>query len=304
MDLKALVIELKEAGFAARGVRNRQIHGLCSVFQPKKNCVTFWNKPHAPDVQLLTNLPTSCSLIVAPSLALDLRDWRGGQIIVDDPRACFAFAASIISSTVSESGIHSTAVIHNEAIIEPSATIGALCYVGRASIGPNSVVGHGTIIEDNVFIGEDVVIGSNTVIGGPGFGYVKLPSGTTIRMPHIGGVVIESGVHIGSQVAIDRGTLDHTTLSAGCRIDNLVHIAHNVFIGPKAFVIAGAEVSGGVKIGRAAWVAPQVSIRESIEIGENAMVGIGSVVVSNVPASATYVGNPARPLDGKVRPVE
>ena len=85
-------------------------------------------------------------------------------------------------------------------------------------------------------------------------------------------------------------------LRNGCKIDDHVHIAHNVDVGEDAFIIACAEVSGGVKIGPRAWIAPNASVLNQLTIGADAVVGLGGVVVKSVPDGVVVVGNPARPL--------
>ena len=172
-------------------------------------------------------------------------------------------------------------------VIGPEVTIGA-----RVSIGPNTCVAH-------CRIGANVTIGANCSIGLPGFGYEKDDEGRWWRFPHIGTVVIEDGVEIGSNTCIDRGALGETRIGAGAKIDNLVHIAHNVVVGKNAVVIANSMIGGSAIIGDGVWVAPSVSVMNQVAIGENATLGMGAVVLKPVDANAVMVGNPARPLEKK-----
>jgi UDP-3-O-[3-hydroxymyristoyl] glucosamine N-acyltransferase len=114
---------------------------------------------------------------------------------------------------------------------------------------------------------------------------------------HLGGVVIEDNVEIGSNTSIDRGTLADTFIRRGAKIDNQVHIAHNCDIGPDAVVIAQAMIGGSVKIGRGAWIAPGVVVMNGIAIGAGAFCGLGSIVTKPVADGLTVMGNPARPID-------
>ena len=174
-------------------------------------------------------------------------------------------------------------------VIGPQVTIGA-----RVSIGPNTCIAH-------CHIGANVTIGANCSIGLPGFGYEKDEDGRWWRFPHIGSVVIENGVEIGSNTCIDRGALGETRIGEGAKIDNLVHIAHNVVVGKNAVVIANSMVGGSAVIGDGVWVAPSVSILNQLTIGENATLGMGAVVLKPVDANAVMVGNPARPLEKKAK---
>ena len=93
-------------------------------------------------------------------------------------------------------------------------------------------------------VGKNVIIHSNTVIGADGFGYQRNKDGSFEKFPHIGGVIIEDHVEIGANTCIDRGALGNTIIRNGAKIDNLVHIAHNVVIGQNTAVIANAMIGG------------------------------------------------------------
>lgn len=187
--------------------------------------------------------------------------------------------------------IHPSASVSASAQLAPGVTIGAGCVIReRVLIGPNSCLA-------NTTVHDDVVVGCNCSIGLPGFGYDRAPSGDWVRFPHVGRVVIESTVEIGSNVCIDRGALGETRIERGAKIDNLVHIAHNVVVGRGALVIANAMIAGSARIGANAWVAPSVSVLNQLDVGAGATLGIGAVVIRNVDPNATVVGNPAKPLD-------
>ncbi len=151
----------------------------------------------------------------------------------------------------------------------------------------------GSVITNTV-IGSGLLIGRNCTIGGPGFGFVLEPDGSRWRVPHIGRVIIEDDVQIGSNTCIDRGCLGDTIIREGARIDNLVHIAHNVEIGRNAVVVANAMIAGSAKIGDGAWIAPGAHVRNGVTVGENAVVGMMANVVKDVAPGVTVMGNPAR----------
>ncbi len=173
-------------------------------------------------------------------------------------------------------------------------------YVGpHVNIEEGVEIGKDCILTGNIYIhgqtkiGNGVLIKPGAVVGGAGFGYEDY-DGKRLHFPHIGGVIIEDNVDIGSCTCIDRGVLGNTILRAGCKIDNLVHIAHNVDIGKDAVVIANAMVAGSVKVGDCAWIAPSAVIRDGITVGENAIVGLGSVALKSVPDNAVVYGVPAK----------
>jgi len=176
--------------------------------------------------------------------------------------------------------------------------------VAQSAYGPT--VGEGTIIADGVYFGPNVVIGKNcriqpgAVIGTDGFGYDQQLDGTWTPKPHLGGVVIGDDVHIGANTCIDQGSIHPTVIANGTRIDNLVHIAHNAQIGENCMIIACAEISGSVIIDDGAWIGPSACIHQHRTIGKRALVGMGAVVIKDVPDNVTVAGNPARIINPNV----
>jgi UDP-3-O-[3-hydroxymyristoyl] glucosamine N-acyltransferase len=193
------------------------------------------------------------------------------------------------------------------------SSVAADAVIGRnVRLAPGVVIGPNTALADGVSVGPNtcianssvsagVRIGANCTIGLPGFGYERDESGQYSRFPHVGRVRIEEDVEIGSNTCIDRGALGDTVIGRGCKIDNLVHIAHNVVLGANVLVIANAMVAGSVTVGDGAWIAPSASVLNQLTIGEGATVGLGAVVIRPVDPGATVAGNPARPLERRVR---
>tara|TARA_Y100000034_G_scaffold122190_1_gene167351 strand:+ start:57 stop:800 length:744 start_codon:yes stop_codon:yes gene_type:complete len=144
--------------------------------------------------------------------------------------------------------------------------------------------------------GKNVQIGENCSIGNDGFQYIKDPMGDLIKFPHFGNVIIEDNVEIANNVCIDRGALSNTIIHKGAKIDNLVHIAHNVEIGENTMVIALAMVAGSVKIGKNCWISPSSCIKNKITIGDNVLIGMGAVVIKDVESNSVMIGNPAKLL--------
>jgi UDP-3-O-[3-hydroxymyristoyl] glucosamine N-acyltransferase len=170
-----------------------------------------------------------------------------------------------------------------------------------AVIGAGTIIGHGVYIGPKVTLGERCVIQSGAIIGHDGFGYTQQPDGTWEHRPHDGGVTISDDVHIGANTCIDQGTVAPTVIGAGTRIDNLCHIAHNAKIGKNCMIVAGAEISGSVTVEDGAWIGPKAAIHQHRTIGARALVGIGAVVLCNIPARQTWAGNPARCLNATDR---
>jgi UDP-3-O-[3-hydroxymyristoyl] glucosamine N-acyltransferase len=222
-------------------------------------------------------------------------------VVVSSERSRLDFAGVVghfFAAPSPASGVHPSAVVASGATIALSAAIGPLCTVADAvEIGADCVLHAGVHLHSGVRLGRRVIVHSGTVIGTDGFGYERDRAGALVRIPHVGGVVIEDEVEIGANAAIDRGAIEDTWIGRGARIDNLVHIAHNVRVGPGTAVIAHAMVAGSVKLGERAWIAPAACLRDGVEVGDDAVVGLGAVVTRDVPAGATVLGNPARELE-------
>jgi len=194
-------------------------------------------------------------------------------------------------------GIEKTAIVSSSAQIHPSSYIGNYVIVGEnVSIGKNCIIHPHVVIYDNVEIGDNVIIHANTTIGADGFGYENDESGKYWKFPHLGKVIIGNNVEIGANTAIDKGSLSDTIIGDGTKIDNLVHIAHNVKIGKNCMIIANSMIAGSVEIEDNAWIAPSSSILNQKKIGKNALIGMASNVVKDVPSNQIVAGNPARSL--------
>ena len=147
-----------------------------------------------------------------------------------------------------------------------------------------------------VKLGNNVRVHAGTIIGGDGFGYSRNEAGEMEKFPQLGGVVIGDKVEIGANTCIDRGTLDDTIIESGCKIDNLVHIAHNCHIKKNCVIIAHTMIGGSTVIEEGSWVAPSAALMNGITLGKGAVIGLGAVVTKSVPENETWVGNPAHNL--------
>lgn len=295
MLLVEAIKELQELGFEYQVDCDLEISvaGVASFPPGKPNRLSMWRSLELPE--FISKPEHNQVLICRLELKQAFIELGFQTISTSDPRAVYCVMANKFDSE-SDTLLNQTSAISEKAKIGHGSMVGHGSVLGNISIGKNCKIGCNVVIHSKTVIGDFVEIGDNTTIGGPGFGYVTLPDGRPLRIPHLGGVTIEDHVHIGSNVAIDRGTIDNTIIGEHTKIDNLVHIAHNVIVGKNVSIIAGAELSGSVQIGDGAWISPQASIRQKLHIGENAFVGLGSVVVKNVEAGTTVVGVPAKPI--------
>jgi UDP-3-O-[3-hydroxymyristoyl] glucosamine N-acyltransferase len=210
-------------------------------------------------------------------------------------------------------GVDPGAHIAASAQIDPTAHIGPNCVIGaRVKIGARSVLLGGNHIGRDCRLGDDVCLHPNvviypqcqighrvsihagTVIGSDGYGYV-FDEGRHRKMLQVGNVIIQDDVEIGANSAIDRGALGSTLIGQGTKIDNLVHIAHNVVIGKNCLVMGQVGFAGSTRLGDYCVIASQSGIAGHLKIGHQAMVGAKSGVMRDIPDKGTVLGIPALP---------
>ena len=210
-------------------------------------------------------------------------------------------------------GIHPSATIDPSADVDATAHIGPNCVVGtRARIGARSVLMGGNHVGRDSSLGEDVclfpnvviyprtvighrvVIHAGTVIGSDGYGYV-FDEGRHRKVLQVGNVVIHDDVEIGANAAIDRAALGSTVIGAGTKIDNLVHVAHNVVMGRHCLIMGQVGFAGSTRLGDYVVVASQSGIAGHLKLGNQAMIGAKSGVMRDIPDGGKVLGIPAMP---------
>lgn len=217
--------------------------------------------------------------------------------------------------------------IHPTAVIEPTATIGKDCHIGpnayigdRVVLGDNvkiyantciyedSIIGKNTSIRSNTtvyyqsIIGDNCLIHSGTTIGSDGFGQAPLPDGTYIKIPQIGNVVIGNNVEIGSNTSVDRANMGSTIIGDGCKIDNLVQIAHGVEIGKNTVLAGGVFIAGSSKIGANCVFAGQAGVVGHISIADKTTVGGQAGVNKDIKEpGGIYSGAPHLPFKDEMK---
>jgi len=171
--------------------------------------------------------------------------------------------------------------------------IGAGVFIGAGSeVGAETVIYPNVTIREGVWIGQRVILHSGSVIGSDGFGYAP-SKGHYRKIPQVGGVVIEDDVEIGANVTIDRATLGKTVIGRGSKLDNLVHVGHNVTIGPDSILVAQVGISGSCRVGQHVTLAGQVGLVGHITLGDGVTVGGQSMVTKDTMEDVT--GSPAIP---------
>jgi UDP-3-O-[3-hydroxymyristoyl] glucosamine N-acyltransferase len=271
--------------------------------------------------------PGDLSLYVDPRYRHALRSTKAGALVTREPADearvpqivhphPFVALAALVDLfhpvSPAKAGVDPRASVSPSARIAPDATVHAFACIGeKASVGARSVLHSGVFLGEGAFVGEDcvlwphvvlrervrlgnrVTIHAGAVLGADGFGFAR-KDGKFVKIRHVGIVLVEDDVEIGANATIDRGTLGRTLIRRGVKIDNLVHIAHNVEIGEDSAMAAQVGISGSTVIGKRVLMGGQVGLVDHLTVGNDAVLIAQSGVIGNVPEGATLSGYPAR----------
>ena len=252
-------------------------------------------------------------VLVAPELA-DVAGSPRARVVVGQPHeALLRLLPLLYEAPPRAAGVHPSAVVGRGAVLGADVTVGPYAVIGegarlgdRAWVEAHCVVGPGVQIGDDthvfpgvtlyagVRLGQRVIVHGGATVGSDGFGYV-FRDGAHQKLPHVGRCVVEDDVEIGANTTIDRGSIDDTVIGAGTKIDNLVHVGHNVRIGRLCLVMAQVGIAGSARIDDGCILAGQAGLGGHITVGKAARIGGQAGVFGDVPAGETWSGYPARP---------
>ena len=295
-------------GGRLHGDPETEITGAAGIEDAGPGDVTFLMKP--------SMLPRTAASGAACVLVKErFADLPKSQLVVADPQVAFIRLLEFFNPPARRpAGVSPGAVIGSGARIDPAAAVLPFVFVEEgASVGPGSVlypgvfVGRGSqigrdctlypnvTVREKVRIGDRVVVHSGSVIGADGFGYT-MRAGVHIKIPQVGGVVIEDDVEIGACSTIDRATTGNTFIGGGTKIDNLVQIAHNVRIGPGSIIVAQAGIAGSSTLGGHVVIAGQAGVSDHVSIAEGSIVGANSGIMPGTKLErGAYAGSPVLP---------
>jgi UDP-3-O-[3-hydroxymyristoyl] glucosamine N-acyltransferase len=257
---------------------------------------------------------TSAGAVLLPQALAAAPAVSPARIVVTDPYAALVRAIrAMFPEAAAASGIDPTVRMGSGCILGSDVSVGPFVVLGRGvRLGDRCRVAEGVSLGDGVVVGDDTVIGprvvccagsrigsrvvlkAGAVIGGDGFGYLSTASGHA-RIPHVGGCILEDEVEIGSNSTVDRGSVDDTVIGRGSKLDNLVHVGHNVRIGERCLLMAGVGVAGSTRVGNGVILAGHVGVTDHLEIGAGARVAAKSAVFGDVEPGVSVSGHPARP---------
>jgi UDP-3-O-[3-hydroxymyristoyl] glucosamine N-acyltransferase len=218
---------------------------------------------------------------------------EGNYLVTDDPYLAFAKASSLFSSNLIKQNIGS---VHPTATVFPETNLGKNVVIGpNVYIGPNCSIGDFSSIRANSSLVSDVQVGSNThvhngaVLGSDGFGYAPSKDGY-IKIEQLGSLIIGSDVEIGAGCTIDRGALGDTHINDGVKLDNQVHIAHNVELGSHSAIAACCAIAGSTVIGKNFKMGGLSGVLGHLNIADNVTVGAHTLITKSIKESGEYIG--------------
>jgi UDP-3-O-[3-hydroxymyristoyl] glucosamine N-acyltransferase len=186
------------------------------------------------------------------------------------------------------STISANTTLHENVKIHENVFIGE-----NVTIGNNTVIFSGVKILNDCVIGNNCIINSNSIIGSDGFGFAPDKTGTYIKIPQIGNVIIKDNVSVGALTTIDRATLGSTIIHEGVKLDNQVQIAHNVIVGRNTVIAAQSGIAGSSTIGNNCQLGGQSGVSGHLNIGDNVKIMGKSAVTNNIKSNTTVKGSPA-----------
>jgi len=220
-------------------------------------------------------------------------------LVVDNPKAILIKVINRFFVEKPKAHIDSTAFIHPNARIGSNVYIGPHCYIGDCIIGDNNIIHSSVCIYDRTKIGNGNVIHSGAIICVDGLGCIRNEDGTLTEFPQLGGVVIGNNTYIGANTHIASGSLSDTIIEDGCKINGLCFIGSNNHLHENVWITGSTMLAGSVTVGKNSTIFSKAVVREWCNIGQNAVIGMGSVVTKDIPAGETWLGNPARKLEKK-----
>jgi len=311
-SLKSLA---EAAGARIVGDPKQEIQGIASIESATPDDIVF-----ADDQDRFERaLGSKAGAIIAGEFAVAAKASKP-LLIGKQPRIVFSRVAAVIQPRRRpEPGIHSTAIVHdlhligrlvrigphvvigeNSALAE-RASVAANTYIGaNVKIGPDTHLGANVTVYSGTSIGARCVIHAGAVLGSDGFGYVRNDETSRYeKFPQVGSLIIGDDVEIGANATIDRGALDSTVIGNGVKIDNLVHVAHNVIIGENVVIAAQTGISGSSTVEKDVVIAGQVGIADHVKIEEGAVLGAQCGVPTKKVIRGKgelFWGTPARPI--------
>lgn len=275
---------------------DKKYEGVSTLEENRGNTVIFVKKITNEKKEIISKM-SNCLVITE-----DVNNYSFLTLAVKNTRLAMCKVLNYIKNKKEfqrDNFISKLSVINENVILGKEVIIEDFVYIGpNVVIGDNTIVKQGAKILENVEIGKNCVIRENSVIGGQGFGVEKDENENNLKISHLGGVKVKNNVEIGALNTIVSGTIKPTIIEDYVKIDDHVHIAHNCHIKNNCIITAGVILSGSVTIEPNVWIGPNSTIKNSLNICEENLIGIGSVITKDIKnTNGVYAGVPGQSLE-------
>lgn len=278
-----------------------EVYYPSTLKSPQNNSILFFKAVPKAGLDDYLNL-VNCIIIIPVEDAPVFEALTPANLVLPVKVPRYEFARVLAHAVSRETDTRRYRTLENGAVIGENVILGDGVVIEPQAfidhgvrIGDHSIIRTGAKIRRFVSIGTDCIVFENAVIGGVGFGLERGPDGIPVRIPHLGGVCIGNRVDVGALATVCSGTIDPTLLEDDVKVDDHVHVAHNVILRRGSMLTACSEISGSCEMGEFSWLGPNSSIMNGAILGAHVTVGMGAVVTKSVNSELTVAGNPAEP---------
>ena len=268
------------------GDEETQVDNIASIESATFGSITFLSNPKYK--KLLDQ--TEASAVIVQD---DIKTSNNITLLVcNDPYLAYAKLSKLFANKIdlSKGSIHDSSFIHESVALGQGVVIGPNVFIGEnCSIGDQTIVHPNTTIYKDVLIGKDCIIHPNCVLGSDGFGFAS-ENDKYQKIEQLGGLEIGNNVEIGAGCTIDRGAISNTLISNGVKLDNQIHIAHNVSLGSHSAIAACCAIAGSTKIGKNFKMGGLSGVLGHLEICDDVTVGAHTLITKSIKSPGNYIG--------------
>ena len=268
------------------GDAETQVDNIASIESATFGSITFLSNPKYK--KLLDQ--TEASAVIVQD---DIKTSNNITLLVcNDPYLAYAKLSKLFANKIdlSKGSIHDSSFIHESVALGEGVVIGPNVFIGEnCSIGDQTIVHPNTTIYKDVFIGKNCIIHPNCVLGSDGFGFAS-ENDKYQKIEQLGGLEIGNNVEIGAGCTIDRGAISNTLISNGVKLDNQIHIAHNVSLGSHSAIAACCAIAGSTKIGKNFKMGGLSGVLGHLEICDDVTVGAHTLITKSIKSPGNYIG--------------
>jgi UDP-3-O-[3-hydroxymyristoyl] glucosamine N-acyltransferase len=286
------------------------IEGLCGLSDNRAPCLSFVTHPRLMGEAASSDI---AAFVTRPDARIEGKPC----LFHDEPEYAMALIAHWFAPTQFDQAdrVHASAVVHETAAVDdsvelgPNAVVGSHCVIGkgtrilantvildRVRIGEDCVIHSGCVIREDSVLEDRVILQPGVMIGGDGYGYARY-GGRHVKIPHLGGVVLEADVEVGANSTVDRGRFSETRIGRGTKIDNLVMVGHNVQVGEDCLLVAQVGISGSTRLGDRVTLGGQAGVAGHIRIADDVTVLGQAMVSKGIREAGIWGGAPVRPVN-------